>query len=105
MRSITQLDKEIDMKSTFRNLVLASCLVGFSVLAHAETVNINTANAQTLAAAIAGVGITKAEEIVRYREQHGPFTSVDELSMVRGIGSKTVEKNRAALSANPAESK
>ena len=93
------------MKTTLRKLVLASCLFGFSLLAQAEMVNINTADAETLAAAISGVGITKAEEIVRYREQHGPFSSVEELSMVRGIGSKTIEKNRATLSASPAKPK
>lgn len=93
------------MKYTIRNLVLASCLFGFSLLAHAEVVNINTADAQALAAAISGVGISKAEEIVRYRELHGPFGSVDELAMVRGIGAKTVEKNRAALSADSGETK
>ena len=91
------------MKCNFRNLVLACGLFGFSLLAQAEVVNINTADAETLAAAIAGVGIAKAEEIVRYREIHGPFNSVDQLTMVRGIGAKTVEKNRAALSASSAE--
>jgi competence protein ComEA len=91
------------MKYTIRNLVLASCLFGFSLLAQAEVVNINTADAKALATAIAGVGLAKAEEIVRYRELHGPFGSIDELTMVRGIGAKTVEKNRAALSTNPGE--
>ena len=93
------------MKCTFRNLALASCLLGFSLFAQAEVVNINTADAEALAAAMAGVGVTKAEEIVRYREVHGPFSSVEELTMVRGIGAKTVEKNRAALSTRSAEAK
>ncbi len=93
------------MKFNFRNLVLAACLSGLSLLANAEIVDINTADAKTLATAISGVGIAKAEEIVRYRELHGPFLTVDELAMVRGIGAKTVEKNRPTLSVSPAEAK
>lgn len=93
------------MKFNIKNLILASCLLGCSFLAQADVVNVNTADAKTLAAAMNGVGITKAEEIVRYREANGPFGSVDELTLVRGIGAKTVDKNRAALSIAPTEAK
>ena len=57
-------------------------------------VNINTADAATLAAAITGVGENKAEAIVAYRTEHGAFGSVDELTKVKGIGPKTVDMNR-----------
>ncbi len=63
-------------------------------LAAIETVNINRADASALASGLRGVGPSKAEEIVRYREAFGPFQSVDELAEVKGIGKSTLEKNR-----------
>jgi len=68
----------------------------------AEPVDINSATADELAAAIVGVGEKKAAFIVQYRDVHGPFTSVDELSMVKGIGADTIEKNRHNLEVAPA---
>lgn len=65
----------------------------------AEPVNINTADAQTLAAAMKGVGPDKAAAIIAYRRQHGPFKSIDDLKAVKGIGDKTVERNRPNLTA------
>jgi competence protein ComEA len=61
------------------------------------TVNINTADAQTLAASLKGVGELRANEIVRYREAYGPFASVDELTEVKGIGKSTLDMNRQAI--------
>lgn len=61
------------------------------------TVNINTADAQTLAAQLKGVGEARALEIVRYREAYGPFATVDELVEVKGIGQSTVDRNRAVI--------
>ena len=61
------------------------------------TININTADAAALAAGLNGVGMSRAEDIVRYRETFGPFTSVEELTEVKGIGNSTVEKNRAVI--------
>ena len=65
--------------------------------ASAPGVNINTASATELAEALSGVGGARAEAIVRYREQFGPFESIEELSEVSGIGSATVERNRARI--------
>ncbi len=62
-----------------------------------HSVNINTATAAELAEAISGVGLKKAEAIVAYRELHGGFSSLDELTEVKGLGVGTVEKNRAKL--------
>lgn len=56
--------------------------------------DINTANAESIASALDGVGLIKAREIVAYRDMFGNFRSVDELAEVRGIGMVTVEKNR-----------
>ncbi len=60
----------------------------------AEPVNINSANAAELAENLKGVGPKKAQAIVKYREENGPFFSANELMNVKGIGPKTVEKNR-----------
>ncbi len=57
-------------------------------------ININTANAEELASGLTGVGGSRAEAIVRYREQFGPFESIEELAEVSGIGMATVERNR-----------
>lgn len=64
----------------------------------ASPVNINTADKETLITAISGVGETKAEAIIQYREKHGPFKSVDEITEVKGIGQGILDKNRENLS-------
>lgn len=72
-------------------VLLFSLFTGF---AHAEpaTININTANVETLAS-LDGIGQSKAEAIVAYRDANGPFQSSDDLTNVKGIGERTVEKN------------
>ena len=57
-------------------------------------VNINTAYVRALAAGLTGVGASRAEAIVRYRELYGPFESVEELAEVSGVGAATLERNR-----------
>ncbi len=56
--------------------------------------DINVADAVTIAATMDGVGLVKAREIVAYREMFGKFRSIDELIDVQGIGPATIEKNR-----------
>ena len=63
-------------------------------------VNLNTADESTLERELIGVGAVKAKAIVEYRSANGPFTSVDELLEVKGIGAATLDKNRAKLSVN-----
>ncbi|MDO9139685.1 MAG: helix-hairpin-helix domain-containing protein [Methylobacter sp.] len=58
----------------------------------ASPVNINTADAKTIGEALSGIGLKKAEAIVKYREEKGAFKSAEELVNVAGIGEKTVEK-------------
>lgn len=60
-------------------------------------VNINTADAETLALALDGVGLTRAMDIIAYREEHGDFESVEQLQDVRGIGPATLERNRSRI--------
>lgn len=59
-------------------------------------VNINKSTYDFLLT-LKGVGDTKAQAIIAYREQFGDFKSIDELSKVSGIGEKIVEANRARL--------
>ncbi|QNG98976.1 ComEA family DNA-binding protein [Pseudomonas sediminis] len=66
-------------------------------VAQAVTVNLNTADADTLQRELAGIGATKAQAIVAYREADGNFASVDELLEVKGIGEATLDKNRDKL--------
>jgi competence protein ComEA len=75
-----------------------------SVPAGAAPVDINSADAAMLAAAIDGVGEKKAVTIVRHRETHGPFSRIEDLANVKGIGSSTVERNRDSLTVLPAAS-
>lgn len=84
------------MKSVIRLFVFSLTLL-FSSMALAEIVNINTADAQTIAKNIQGVGFKRAQAIVNFREEHGPFKSVDELTQVKGIGLKLVDQNRVNL--------
>ncbi|MBQ2092159.1 MAG: helix-hairpin-helix domain-containing protein [Clostridia bacterium] len=56
-------------------------------------ININTATAEELET-LKGIGPAKAEAIVAYREQNGPFSSVDDLVNVTGIGEKTLANIR-----------
>lgn len=63
-------------------------------------VNINSADAATLADRLNGIGLKKAQAIVTYREQNGAFKSADELVNVPGIGQATLEKNRSLISIN-----
>jgi competence protein ComEA len=76
--------------------VLACALLSVAT-AFAEPVNINTADAATLARALKGIGLKKAQAIVDYRGRYGPFHSADELALVKGIGPKAIEANRAAI--------
>lgn len=62
-----------------------------------KTVNINRASESELTS-LHGIGSRKAQEIILYREMFGEFKTVDELTKVKGIGAKTVEKNRSRLS-------
>lgn len=62
-----------------------------------EQVSINSGTAQQLAAALNGVGLKKAESIVSYREQYGPFSQLDQLKEVPGIGSMLVERNLSRI--------
>ena len=76
---------------------LFTLLLIFPVLLYAgNAVNINTADKQTLMT-IKGVGERRAEAIIKYREEYGPFTSIEQLVDIRGIGQSLVDSNRETL--------
>lgn len=83
------------MRKLISAIALALSLSVFA--ADQPTVNINTANAGALAAALHGVGPKKAAAIIAYREANGPFETVDELVRVHGIGKVTLEQNRERI--------
>jgi competence protein ComEA len=84
---------EVDMRRITH--YIGALLLGCALhSAAAEAVDINAAGAAELATALDGVGQSKAEAIVEYREANGPFKSVDDLALVKGIGAATIEKNR-----------
>ena len=64
------------------------------LLVFAGPVNVNKADAETIARELQGVGPSKARAIVEYRETNGPFESVKDLLKVQGIGPKVLEDNR-----------
>ena len=78
-------------------IVATALLLLASPIALAGQVDINTADAETISAELKGVGLAKAKAIVEYRKKHGPFRSAEDLSLVKGIGERTVELNRSDI--------
>ena len=66
------------------------------VLHAGDTININTADKELLMS-IKGIGEKRAEAIITYREQHGPFKSIDQLAEIKGVGQLFVDTNRDHL--------
>ena len=63
----------------------------------AGPVNINAADAETLAAELDGIGLAKAEAIVADRERNGAFKSASDLTRVKGVGERIVALNKANI--------
>ena len=63
----------------------------------AGPVDLNSADAGTLAKELDGVGMARAKAIVEYRERNGKFRSVDEILNVQGIGPAVLEQNKGNL--------
>jgi competence protein ComEA len=79
-----------------RLFVLLFLFVG-SLNSWAAPVDVNTADAATIAAALHGIGLKKAQAIVADREKNGAFKTADDLARVKGIGAKTIAKNKADI--------
>jgi competence protein ComEA len=80
-----------------KKLVILLAFFSVSMSVFAAPVNINTADAKTIADSLSGIGLKKAEAIIDYRTKNGAFKSVDDLTQVSGIGAKTIEKNKADI--------
>lgn len=80
----------------FLTTLLATLLLTATAWA-AEPVNVNTASAEELAENLKGIGASKAQLIVDYREANGAFLHVDELVNVKGIGLRTIDQNRGLI--------
>ena len=81
---------------TIKKLILSVFLILPFLVYAGEAININTADKETLMA-IKGVGEKRAEAIIMYREKNGPFTSLDQLTNIKGVGNSFLEKNRDNL--------
>ena len=76
-------------------LIIVALLSIISLGLSAEPVNVNSASAEEIAAALKGVGMSKATAIVEDHENNGDFTSVEQLLDAKGIGMKTLDGFRA----------
>lgn len=83
-------------------IALAGLLLAPLALA-STPVNINTADAATLAQSLDGVGMAKAQAIVAWREANGAFESAEQLTEVKGIGASLIDRNRDAIQVDGAK--
>ncbi|KHE93611.1 MAG: ComEA family DNA-binding protein [Candidatus Scalindua rubra] len=74
-------------------VALVSFVGGFANAESNAKVNINTATAEELMS-LKNIGKKKAESIVKYREEFGSFTTIEELKNVKGVGDKIFNKIR-----------
>ncbi len=77
--------------------LLSMMILPITHAADLQKVDINTANAQTLARVLKGIGPKKAAAIVVFRKKNGPFKAISDLDKVRGIGKKIIEKNKGKI--------
>ena len=75
-----------------KSILIVLSLCAFNVFA--APVNVNTADAKVISESLKGIGLKKAEAIVKYRTEKGLFKAIEDLAKVPGIGQKTVEKNK-----------
>lgn len=87
----------------FRKILAAAIVAGLGMgmgIAWAGPVDINSADAATLAKELVGIGPSRAQAIVEFREKHGPFKSAEELKLVSGVGDKVLDANRGNILIN-----
>ena len=83
------------MKTSINLAALVAALLPLCALA--GPVNVNSADAESIAAELKGVGLSKAKAIVEYRKKHGPFRSAEDLTLVKGIGERTLALNKGDI--------
>jgi len=104
------MDNSLSFRNTLLFITLVFSLVGWpGVVSAADpasgvnaaevstTIDINTASATDIAEVLHGIGVAKAEAIVAYRDEHGPFKSLEDLGKVKGVGEKTLERNASRI--------
>ncbi len=82
------------MRCSFRELLRLIIFGICSAALYAGPVNINTADAETLASELTGIGPALAAAIIEDREMNGNFVSPESLMRVSGIGTRILEMNR-----------
>ncbi|MFC3394800.1 ComEA family DNA-binding protein [Brenneria rubrifaciens] len=96
---LAQANQKVDNKATVVKPASSQQKAEKAELTNADEdeVSINTGTAVALAEVMNGVGLKKAEAIVNYREENGPFTQIEQLKEVPGIGAALVERNLTRL--------
>ena len=85
------------LRTLLNTLVVSIALFAQAAFAAPDSVNVNSADAETLAAVLDGVGLARAEAVVAYRQEHGRFGDVYDLANVKGIGDRTIELNEERI--------
>ncbi len=88
-------DKNI--RTLVQGLILSLLPAGAAL---AGPVNLNSADAATLASELDGIGPAKAQAIVEFRQKNGPFRNPEDLLKVEGIGERVLEQNRGNIRLN-----
>ena len=86
-----------------KSILALAALLAFGLAGAAQAgkpVNVNRADATMLADSLDGIGLAKAQAIVVWRTQHGAFKRAEDLTEVKGIGARTVERNRGFIRLN-----
>ncbi|EQD64894.1 secreted protein containing Competence protein ComEA, helix-hairpin-helix region domain protein [mine drainage metagenome] len=86
-----------------KSILALAALLAFGLAGAAQAgkpVNVNRADATMLADSLDGIGLAKAQAIVAWRTQHGGFKRAEDLAEVKGIGARTVERNRNFIRLN-----
>ena len=86
------------MTKAFNIVALVFSLMLYAGSANAQqAIDINSASAKEIAAAMKGVGEKRAQQIIEYRKANGPYQSIDDLINIKGIGKKTIQANREKI--------
>jgi competence protein ComEA len=96
---------KVNTSNTVRRSVQVLIASLMPLMAWAGPIDINKADASTIAKELQGIGLTRAQAIVEYRSKNGAFKSADDLRKVKGIGAKTLELNRANIRVDGAAAK
>lgn len=88
-------------RSCLKTLLAFVCLL--PCLLYAGPIDVNSATAEQLSESLQGVGPQKAAAIIAYREQHGPFQTVQDLTKVKGIGDSLLDKNKGLITLGQAK--